>query len=129
MMKLLIVDDESGLVRALRRWFRNDFEIFEAGNGQEGLAIALKEQPDVVLSDVQMPRMDGATMAKELRLHGLATPIVLMSGSLGPHAGAVERLIAAGHVHHEVMEKPVDLNRLRSLVTTLAQSPSPSTPA
>lgn len=65
---ILIVEDETDLREALRDKFeREDFTVFEAGNGEEGLVVATREHPDLILLDVMMPVMSGMAMFKQLR--------------------------------------------------------------
>lgn len=66
--RILVVEDEGALRRALRdKLTREKFEVLEAKNGREGLKVALREQPDLILLDIIMPVMDGMTMLKKLR--------------------------------------------------------------
>ena len=66
--KILIVEDEVALREALRDKFqREDFIIIEASNGEEGLKKAIDEEPDLILLDIIMPKMDGFTMVQKLR--------------------------------------------------------------
>ena len=66
--KILVVEDEMLLRKALRdELTSNNFEMLEAKNGEEGLATALREHPDLILLDIIMPVMDGMTMLKKLR--------------------------------------------------------------
>lgn len=68
MAKILIVEDESDLREALvDKLTREGFDAREARNGEEGLELALKEHPDLILLDIVMPKMDGMTMLKRLR--------------------------------------------------------------
>lgn len=65
---ILIVEDESATRRALReKLTREGFSVLEAKNGKEGLEIALKEKPDLILLDIIMPLMDGITALTNLR--------------------------------------------------------------
>ena len=65
---ILIVDDEISLREALRDKLEYEgFIALEAKNGEEGLAIALKSHPDLILLDIVMPVMDGISMLKKLR--------------------------------------------------------------
>ncbi len=65
---LLFVDDEPGILSALRRLFRpQGYRIFIAEGGAAGLDILEKEQIDLVISDMRMPEMDGATFLKHVR--------------------------------------------------------------
>lgn len=68
--RILVADDEPNLREALRFLFtRNNFEVLLAEDGQEALEVALREQPDLVLLDVMMPRMDGYEACRRLRAH------------------------------------------------------------
>ena len=66
--KILITDDDYALMKAYKNKFESEgFEVLSAQNGNEGLEIALKEHPDIILLDVIMPEMDGLSMLKKLR--------------------------------------------------------------
>ena len=66
--KILIVEDNKELTKVLTSALSNeDTSILEAHNGEEGLALALKEHPDLILLDVVMPKMDGIMMLQKIR--------------------------------------------------------------
>jgi len=66
--KILIVEDDAILVTVLTdNLAAEGFEIIKAVNGEEGLATALREHPDLILLDILMPVMDGITMLKKMR--------------------------------------------------------------
>lgn len=66
--KILIVEDEKTLVKVLVHSLqKNNFEVIVGKNGEEGLKLAKKEHPDLILLDILMPVMDGITMLSELR--------------------------------------------------------------
>ena len=66
--KILIVEDNKGLAKVLSNSLHSEnVSILEAGNGEDGLALALKEHPDLILLDVVMPKMDGITMLQKMR--------------------------------------------------------------
>ena len=64
---ILIVEDDHDLRAYLRNSLQNDYQIFEAVNGKEGLAQAQSKLPDIILSDVMMPEMDGVEMCTILK--------------------------------------------------------------
>ena len=84
MYKLLIVEDEKFIRKRLVEhcpWNEWGFEcIGEAENRMEALSICANLQPDVVLTDVRMPVMDGLTLISKLRNNGFNLPIVVISG-------------------------------------------------
>ena len=68
-IRILIIEDEEPILSALTDKTRQTgfAEPLAARNGEEGLALALKEHPDLLLVDILMPKMDGITMVKKLR--------------------------------------------------------------
>jgi two-component system cell cycle response regulator len=67
-MKILSVDDSKTIRMIVTRAFRTyDCTICEASNGEEGLAVAAREKPDLILLDITMPVMDGVTMLTKLK--------------------------------------------------------------
>ncbi len=66
--RILLVDDDPTLLNLLSQYLReNDFDVFEAPNGQAGLRLAYNEHPDLVLLDVMLPGMDGWEVCARLR--------------------------------------------------------------
>lgn len=66
--KVLIVEDEKAILTALASGFdRNEIEVLTAQDGEEGLKLALKAHPQLILLDLVMPKMDGITMLDKLR--------------------------------------------------------------
>jgi len=79
---VLVIDDDPVIVELLRVNFEIEgFEVVVAADGPEGLARAASAQPDVILSDIMMPRMDGLEVVTTLKT-GAATrhiPVILLS--------------------------------------------------
>jgi DNA-binding response OmpR family regulator len=86
--KILIVEDESPLRNAVSDILSFEgFQVFQAKNGQEGLDIALKEKPDLILLDLMMPVMDGLTMLEKLREdkpYGAQAAVILLTNINDP---------------------------------------------
>jgi DNA-binding response OmpR family regulator len=79
---ILIVEDEEVLRGVLKDRFENeDFDVIVAKDGEEGLLTALEKQPDVILLDIIMPKMDGLAMLKKLRTYdrGKNVRVVVMT--------------------------------------------------
>lgn len=70
MKKILIVDDEPNIIMALEYALRkNDYDIFIARDGEEAIALAQKVQPDLVILDIMMPKVDGYEVLAFLKHH------------------------------------------------------------
>ncbi len=109
---LLVVDDEDGTRTALARWFSRDYEVLTARDGAEALEIASLHNPppDVIVSDVWMPRLDGVSMVKCLKQNDLLhdVPVIFLTGQTSPRSMIAG--IAAGA--RAYLCKPVDLDAL-----------------
>lgn len=82
MTKLLLVDDEDFIRQGMRYaipWEDYDIEVTEASNGQEALDIALRIKPDIVLTDIQMPVMNGLELAKQLQTALPDTHVIILT--------------------------------------------------
>jgi CheY-like chemotaxis protein len=82
MARMLVVDDDPAWRALYRMAFECRFEIFEAGDGQQGLSLLDTVNPDVVLLDLRMPRMDGLDFIRRLDRAGIHPAIVVCSGTL-----------------------------------------------
>ncbi|MEZ4590415.1 MAG: hybrid sensor histidine kinase/response regulator [Chloroflexota bacterium] len=68
MTKILVIEDEIELREAVADWLQfEDFTVFQAGNGRNGIAVAVQELPDIIISDVMMPELDGYQVLQEMR--------------------------------------------------------------
>jgi two-component system KDP operon response regulator KdpE len=77
--KILIVDDERQIIRVLRTALSTQgYTVRIAGNGAEGADIALEWKPDLVITDVSMPEMNGVELCRELRANS-NVPIIVLS--------------------------------------------------
>jgi YesN/AraC family two-component response regulator len=80
MKKVLIVDDEPVVRRFIKISLKGQYATDEAGNGEEALRKTEKEEFDCVITDVQMPQMDGIKLLSELKRKRPKTSVIVMSG-------------------------------------------------
>lgn len=80
MPRILLIDDDASLLDALSLTFEDaGYEVFTAPDGQRGLAAVTMERPDAVISDVNMPGLDGFSLCRRLRESGHRVPLVLLT--------------------------------------------------
>ena len=104
--KLLIVDDESAMRMLLCRVFGSDeYEVYEAGDGVEGLEMARREQPELVVLDVQMPRLDGLEVCRILKDDPTTRDIAVVM--LTGRASAADRQMGLQAGADDYLVKPV----------------------
>lgn len=108
--KLLIVDDEKNMRWAISRALEKEgYEIYEASNGQEGIAIFERNRPDVMLLDLKMPVMDGMETLKKIRETNTTTPILMLTAH-----GTMETAIEAMKLGAmDYLSKPFDVEELK----------------
>ena len=86
-MHALVIDDDARLRQVLTRLLRSGgFDtVDEAADGEEALRTLTSVHPDLILTDCQMPRMDGIAFVRQLRARGDRTPVIMLSGQGDPH--------------------------------------------
>src|SRR3989338_8424144 len=78
--KVLIVEDDKDFLWILRQSFENQgLSIIYAQDGEEGLSMAEKEKPDLMLIDILMPKMDGIAMAKKIKEKGIVCQMIFLT--------------------------------------------------
>ncbi|WP_159076465.1 response regulator [Flagellimonas amoyensis] len=85
---LLIADDHPDIRAVLRDIFENDFTILEAADGEKAFELAQREIPDIIISDVMMPKMDGYALVHQLKEDEVtaSVPVVLLTAKAGDEA-------------------------------------------
>ena len=83
-MKLLVVEDElyarEALVRQIQKYdVTHSFEILQAANGADGWEVCQKSDPELVLTDIRMPKMDGLQLLEQIRKDGRKTKVIILS--------------------------------------------------
>ncbi len=122
MPSLLIVDDQPHIIRIMKSGLgREGYTVITAANGEQALEAVAQSRPDFVLTDIEMPLMDGKTFCE--RVHA-------EYGESSPHI-----LIISGHYDHDMTEwlqqfngkvqfheKPVSMSRMLELLKELRDS-------
>ncbi len=91
MSRILVVDDNADTITLLKAMLEKwGFEVISGHNGEEGLDLVSSAQPDAIISNVRMPRMDGLTFLEQVRVRAewSSIPFVMMSGLFPEEFGA-----------------------------------------
>jgi DNA-binding response OmpR family regulator len=110
--KILIIDDDPFFLKVLSDNFSdNGFTVFNANDGIEGVKAFIENQPDVVISDLVMPRMGGVSTCMEIsRLAGENPPVIVLLTSMfqeAPHEHDAPEMGARIHIPKST--RPVDI--------------------
>ena len=117
---ILIVDDEPEMVRGLEDNLRFDgYQTLSTGNGKDGLALALKEAPDLILLDVMMPQMSGWDLLRALRQKGLDVPVIMLTA----RGEEVDRVLGLELGADDYVTKPFSLRELLARVRAVLRRP------
>lgn len=113
MKKLLIVDDDDALRGMLCKRLSGTYSVFETGEPEQALALALEHKPDAILLDLRMPKFDGFELCRNFRSLSYTSnlPIFVVTGESGGHKKECETMGAAGY-----FEKPIDFVRLKKVL-------------
>ena len=119
MIKLLYVEDNDDNVYMLKMRLEllGDFEVLAAEDGEKGCEMALSEQPDIILMDLEMPVIDGWEATRRIKNDPKTQDIPVIALSAHALAGEREKAIASGC--DEFDTKPIEFERLLATVRRL----------
>lgn len=124
MTRILLVEDHEEIWDFLsRRLKRRGFEVSVAVDGREGLEKAQNERPDILLLDMNLPVLDGWTVAGTLKGDPATAKLPIIALTAHAMSGDKEKALAAGCDDYHA--KPVDFSRLLSQIEALAGSSQP----
>ena len=113
MEKILIIDDDKISLKVIKEILeRLGYKTIQAENGEAGLVLVRTEQPDLVITDFQMPGMNGLEVLDEIHKTNLGLPVILLTGY-----GDVPLTIKSIQLGaFDYLEKPIDPIQLRNIV-------------
>jgi CheY-like chemotaxis protein len=119
--RLLVVDDNLDTLDLVEVYLYRDFEVVTAGNGFEGFKVAVDVLPDLIITDIMMPVMDGIRLFNDLRKEEKTSrvPVVAMTSFLKN----LTRKSLRNMGFNGVISKPIDRERLLSIITHLLELP------
>jgi CheY-like chemotaxis protein len=118
MSRVLVVEDDPHIRHVICLWLsRQGHEVLEARDGERGLKLACEQRPEVMVTDVNMPRMDGLELLAQVHRLMENPPMVIVLTNRADHDEIRERLDEFGA---QVMPKPFSPAKLSKLVQELA---------
>ncbi|MDT8436221.1 MAG: response regulator [Gemmatimonadota bacterium] len=114
---LLVEDDEMNRDMLSRRLLKRDYEVVIAVDGEEGVALAGSENPDIILMDMSLPGIDGWTATRRVKADEATSGIPVIALTAHAMAGDREKALEAGCDDFDT--KPVELQRLLGKIEAL----------
>jgi phosphoserine phosphatase RsbU/P len=112
--RILVVDDEPGMLRAVERVLSEDHHVIATGRSRDALSIAADFRPDLAIVDIRMPDLDGFELMRQLKAHVRGIDVILMTGSVDDLDEKFVRAIRSAAFYF--IQKPFDREVLRTLV-------------
>ena len=121
MAKVLVIDDEPNVRALLDMLLRSKgYEVMLADNGWTGLRPYRQEHPDVILLDLQMPKLDGMAVLKQIRSVDLKQPVIVLTGDTSPETERQVRALGAS----EFIVKGSSLHAVDDTLKRLLETPA-----
>ena len=114
--KVLIVDDDPQIVDPVRYALAEEYDVVVGRDGNQGIALAEKENPDLMILDMMMPKRSGFLVLEELRrLRETPLPVIMVTGNEGQRHQAYAELLGVS----EYLHKPFEMKALLAAVHRL----------
>ena len=127
MPRILVVEDnEENRDSLSRRLQRRGFEVLMAMDGQQGVAMAKAERPDLILMDMNMPVLDGWEATRQVKADPATATLPVIGLTAHAMTGDRERAIAAGCTDYHT--KPVEFPRLLTQIESILSGRGPAAP-
>jgi len=121
MATVLLVEDEKVILEEVSTWLQFEgYDVLKATNGQEGLDLAIKHKPDVIVCDVRMPIMNGRDMLIAIRNNGPLKQIPFIFATASAETGSVTASLEMGANAH--LTKPFEFDELLSAIATCIEA-------
>ena len=121
-IRVLVVDDEIDAMEIISGYLEaQGYSVSAASDGEDALAIAGVVQPDILITDIRMPQMDGNSLVKALRSRNPALPVIVMTGHPGDAERPVDDDDDGADAPVMVLSKPLNLKELLAILDELSE--------
>lgn len=116
MNRIVVIEDDSAILKGLEATLRSEsYEVLTAGDGEDGYRLVRDRQPDLVILDLTLPKMDGYEVCGWMRRHGLVTPILMLTA----HDREANRVQALDAGADDYVTKPFSVRELLARVRAI----------
>lgn len=126
MVKILLVEDDKDYRETLAEILRmNNYDVVEAENGEEGYGLAIIENPDIIISDLEMPKVSGIEFIVKLRQieeKNKKTPVIILSAYLDEGVILATKKLAISYYFDKPFEVKNLLNSIHKLTSLESKS-------
>ena len=114
--RVLVVDDDTEIIDTVQFALKQKgYEVIIARDGNQGLAMAEKDQPDLVILDMMMPKRSGFLVLEKLKTLGNAVKVIMITANEGSRHKAYAEMLGV----HEYLRKPFAMDKLLECVERL----------
>ena len=118
--RLLIVDDEPLILEVLSEHFKAEYEVETALNGADALGAIVRARPDVVMLDINMPRMNGVEVLKDIKQIDDSIAVIMVTAN--EQVSLAAEALKSGAFGY--VPKPFDFRYLNHMLATIFDQPS-----
>ncbi|MGY6649433.1 two-component regulator propeller domain-containing protein [Wenyingzhuangia sp. IMCC45574] len=117
---VLIVEDHQDIREYISVELQEDYKVLVAADGKEGVSKAVASIPDVIISDIMMPNIDGIQLAKQLKANDLTShiPILFLTAKTGTE-NKLEGLLSGGH---DYIQKPFNISEIQLKIKNILKA-------
>ncbi|MDH4085560.1 MAG: sigma-54 dependent transcriptional regulator [Nitrospira sp.] len=116
--RVLLIDDDPRVRASLKMVLEPIYDILQACDGQEGLDVFRKDEPDLILLDVILPGTDGLAVLQTLRMESKMTPVIMLTGTKSVKTAVDAMKFGAA----DYLSKPFDVDELRIIIDRVLNS-------
>ncbi len=116
--RVLLIDDDPRVRASLKMVLEPIYDILQASDGHEGLAVFRKDEPDLILLDVILPGTDGLAVLQMLRMESKTPPVIMLTGTKSVKTAVDAMKLGAA----DYLSKPFDVDELRIVIDRVLNS-------
>ncbi|MCZ7615926.1 MAG: response regulator transcription factor [Ignavibacteriaceae bacterium] len=115
MKKILVIEDDPAISLGLAMFLKGEnFDVIKSDDGRLGYELALREKPEIIILDVNLPSMDGIQVCRMLRENGFQNPVIILTSK----AEKIDKVVGLEIGADDYVTKPFDSRELLARIRT-----------